>query len=130
MSIKFNAESKVSYLLVSCEGTYEKLSVMDAYRGILRTAADLNLSKILVDFRKVKGDMSVLDRFTTSEFAAGLCLEYITTIRFKIAMVGEEPPIDPKRFGETVARNRGVNVFVTTKLAEAHSWLEVESKSN
>ena len=130
MSISFSIESKVSYLHVSCAGTYDRLSVMDMYQQILRTAADQNLSRILIDCRKVKGDISVLERYITSTYGAELCLKYITTIRFKISMVGEEPPLDPERFGETVARNRGVDVLVTTELEEAYNWLGIEPTSN
>jgi hypothetical protein len=130
MSISFNIESKLSYLLVSCAGTYDGLSALDIYQQIFRTAADQSLSRILIDCRKVKGDISVLERYITSKYVAELCLKYITTIRFKISLVGEEPPVDPERFGETVARNRGVDVLVTTDLAEAYSWLGIESTSD
>jgi hypothetical protein len=42
-----------------------------------------------------------------------------------VAYVGDEPLIDPARFGETVAVNRGALIKVTTDLNEAFAWLGV-----
>jgi hypothetical protein len=55
----------------------------------------------------------------------------LEAIRFKglglskiaIAFYGIEPIIDPDRFGEIVARNRGLNVIVTTETEEATQFL-------
>jgi hypothetical protein len=44
----------------------------------------------------------------------------------RMAIVGSEPLIDRERFGEIVARNRGVPLKVTTDLDEALRWLELD----
>jgi hypothetical protein len=41
-------------------------------------------------------------------------------------MLGAEAHIDLRRFGETVAANRGVKVHASTDRAEALAWLGVE----
>jgi len=40
-----------------------------------------------------------------------------------VAFVGSESFIDPRRFGESVARNRGLNLRVFTDMDEALKWL-------
>jgi hypothetical protein len=44
----------------------------------------------------------------------------------RLAVLGSEEIIDPQRFGESVARNRGMESKVTTDPAEAAAWLEVD----
>ena len=48
----------------------------------------------------------------------------------KITFVMEKSMMDPKKFGETVARNRGLRGLVTDNMQEALQWLEEESDSN
>ena len=43
-----------------------------------------------------------------------------------VAFVGSESFIDPRRFGESVARNRGLNLRVFTDLDEAEAWLRAK----
>jgi len=51
-------------------------------------------------------------------------LKKIPSCRY--AIVGNHPLVDPKRFGETVAVNRGVNVRAFTEMKQALAWLEME----
>jgi len=44
-------------------------------------------------------------------------------IGMPIAFVGSEAFVDPRRFGEAVARNRGLNLRVFTDMNEALVWL-------
>ena len=48
----------------------------------------------------------------------------VSHIRF--AYLGNYPMIDPNKFGETVAVNRGLTLKATTDLKEALDWLLVE----
>jgi hypothetical protein len=43
----------------------------------------------------------------------------------QVAVYGRQPLIDPSRFGETVALNRGAKVKVSERLDEALAWLGV-----
>ncbi len=46
----------------------------------------------------------------------------------RIALLGYAPVIDPGRLGETVARNRGLQVRATSDEAEAFAWLGVDDE--
>jgi hypothetical protein len=44
-----------------------------------------------------------------------------------LAFLGKEPIVDPARFGEVVARNRGVNARAFTNEVEARAWLREQT---
>jgi len=58
------------------------------------------------------------------KYVSELYLTYGGKIR--MAIVGSEPYIDPDRFGETVATNRGGDVGVFTSMTDALAWLDVK----
>ena len=66
---------------------------------------------------------TTLERFNLGEYVAEICLQFVRPVR--IALAAEIPIVDPERFGETVARNRGTNGKVFTDLEEAKAWLKV-----
>ena len=63
-----------------------------------------------------------MDRYDAGVRGAELQREIGRGIAF--AVVGNEPMIDPKRFAETVGKNRGANVRVFTDIDEAVDWIE------
>jgi len=74
----------------------------------------------------VTWDLTPSDRFNYAKSVADAALSLprrgaATIPRF--AYVLSEAVIDPERFGETVARNRGMPVKVFTDLDAALSWL-------
>lgn len=85
--------------------------------------------KVLLDVRSVTGAISAMDRFQFSEAFSGKYFDEkkagkISHARF--AIIGNYPIIDPNRFGETVAVNRGMTLKVSTDMAEAMDWLLVK----
>jgi hypothetical protein len=85
------------------------------------TAARRDLTRILVDVRDLVGNPTVSDRYDIGTFVATRCAERHFGIR--IAFVGEEPLIDPARFGELVVRNRFAKGRVFSELHDALEWL-------
>jgi hypothetical protein len=87
------------------------------------------LQKVLVDFRQVKGEPKVIERFLHAVFIASEMDRFAgagVSRATRFAYLGTEPMIDRGRFGETVAVNRGINVKVTDSMEEALRWLENE----
>jgi len=79
---------------------------------------------MLVDLREMTGGrMSDMDRYDTGVLAAR------HSVGVPIAMVASETLVDPRRFGELVARNRGLNVRVFTNMDEATAWLRSFTKA-
>ena len=87
---------------------------------IPKLARSTGIFKILVDDRKISDSISTMERFKygaqIAEHFAGL----------KIAGVMKKPLLDPQRFGETVAVNRGGYIRVFETMEEASDWLGVD----
>ncbi len=74
---------------------------------------------ILLDARAVSGNPSVTERFLLATHVAGLRIH----LGVPLAIVAHEPLVHPRRFGQVVARARGLDVGVFTDLDEATGWL-------
>lgn len=71
-----------------------------------------------------------MHRFSYADFAAEELHAFSsrgTLSGIRLAYVGKVPVIDPSRFGETVAGNRGVDVKVFDSVDDALRWLEISS---
>jgi hypothetical protein len=120
-SISINSDQH--FLRVTVEGWFSLQNAIE----ILTTAIDHALlhekKSLLIDVNKLTGSISLTDRFRFSETITGYYIQHALGKIGKIAVVGQEPIVDPNRFGETVARNRGLNVFVFTDTEQAIQWL-------
>ena len=70
---------------------------------------------MLPDVRGVGGEVSTPDRFDLGVASA--------RIPARAALIALPNMIDPERFGETVARNRGADARIFASEAEAVAWL-------
>jgi hypothetical protein len=112
-----------------------EFSLEEAKRNFLEMmeAVALHKSKrVLVDGQTITGNPRAIERFYYGEFSADVVVQHQTrtgsgSIRF--AYVLKEPVLDPKKFGETVAANRGMLIKVFDNLEEALEWLSTPSAS-
>jgi hypothetical protein len=67
----------------------------------------------------------MVDRYALAEFLAQEVVSYIIAgkILQRLAILGREPLVDPNRFGELVARNRGVQTKTVEQMEDAEKWL-------
>jgi hypothetical protein len=120
-------------LRVDATGDFSFEEAKRTFLEMMEAIALHRTTRVLVDGRTVKGNPEIMERFYYSEFAAQTVLQYQTrsalrTPRF--AFVLREPVLDPGRFGETVAVNRGMLLKVCDNLEEALAWLSIPSASN
>ena len=74
-------------------------------------------TEVLLDASVIQEKLSVLRRLQ-------MIMAFVTNLRgFRVAGVLSETSVDPKRLGETMARNRGANVKAFTSVDEAMAWL-------
>jgi hypothetical protein len=120
-----HVEQKAGYLLIAVTGTCDLESARDAARRSIGLFESRKQSKGLVDCRTVSGTLSTVERYDLAVYLAELHARYAVEhgAPLQIACVGSEPLIDPSRFGETVALNRGAQLKVTTDMGEAQAWL-------
>ncbi len=129
MGLDYKIEPQIGYLLMTCEGYFEPSLIGQFSDQVIEACKKYQPSNFLVDFRKVEGEMSTMDRYNLSVTASKKYIDEKLTGKIpscRFAFVGNHPLVDPKRFGETVAVNRGLNVKAFTDIKEALAWLEVK----
>ena len=127
MLIRVTAEPRFVRATVSGDFTLEEAE--RTFREALDVVALHKTDKVLFDGREVSGEPTIIQRFYYSEFAARTVARYAADSGNpwpQFAYVLEKPVLDPNRFGEKVARNRGMNIKVFDNLEEAFAWLELE----
>jgi hypothetical protein len=128
MNLSFHAEPKRGYVLFTVAGRADLPSAKRCLQRIVAECGRLRISKALIDLRGVKGRVSLADRYDYSVHGAHLHRKHETAYKktLQVAYVGNDGLIDPGRFGELVARNRGAMVKATTEMSEGLAWLGVE----
>lgn len=122
MQIKEIVERE-GYAYCHCIGNYDIEDFLEICDEGIRFSILKNKKSLLVNALEVTGGpLSALQRFELGEKAA--IAQRNHPMMVKVAIVGTEPLIDPKRFGETVARNRGAVGRAFTDISEAIGWLE------
>ena len=120
---QFETEAKPGYLLVRCRELSMPASLVDVCEEAAVIASSKGHKALLVDIRGVQlatGMPSTMDRYGIGARLAELTLKH----RLRIALVGDEPLIDPRRFGEIVFHNRAGNGRVFTDIDQARVWLD------
>jgi hypothetical protein len=124
MILKILPESGV--LRVIAAGEFSLEEARRTFLEILDAVAQQKAEKILFDGRELKGDPETMERFFYGEFAAQAVAKYTRQYGAprapQFAYVLQEPVLDPRRFGETVAVNRGMRVKVFDNLDDALVW--------
>lgn len=103
--------------------------IKNAYNDVVNQARRNNIYKILVDCRDFSGKISILDRFLLAVFfvkeSSKLPARRLRPL--KTTFVLSKSLIDTRKFGETVASNRGLYGLVTDDIEEALDWLEKDT---
>ena len=106
-----------------------EFSLDEAKRIFVEMMAAVSLHKtkrLLFDGRTLTGNPQTMERFYYAEFAAATVAQFkrrgASATRF--AYLLKEPVLDPDRFGENVAANRGMLVKAFDNPHEALEWLE------
>jgi hypothetical protein len=119
--MQIQIEPKAAYLYVHVEGPFELFQAKEFHQRILDMSSAHGLSRILIDSRQLKGNISTMDRFEAGSFSE------IKPSKLQTAIVASEEHILPDKFYENVTNNRGINTKVTSNINEALDWLKVKS---
>lgn len=118
MSIQIDIELKRDWLLARFMGTGDVEQLTGHYPKIANECVAAKAKRLLVDFTQVQLPVSTLDRFDMGQRAV-----IFAELGIKIAAVATKDQIDPERFGELVAKNRGVNIRAFIDMRAAEEWL-------
>jgi hypothetical protein len=113
---------------VRIEGPFDFQSSISVNDAILGSIEKYQAATAFVDFRKVTGDLAPMERFHYAEDFAKKYLELFRSGRIKrpqLVFLGNYPQLDPHRFDETVAVNRGVPIRSTEDPKDVWEWLGI-----
>src|ERR1044072_1078919 len=123
ISLQVDAEHQLLRAIYS--GEFSLARAEQTFEEILEALVENKLRKVLVDGRQVVGEPEPLERFYYGKYAADAVNLTINRMRIEVprfAYVLKEPVLDPKRFGETVAVNRGMRVKTFEDIKQAEWW--------
>jgi hypothetical protein len=119
-------------LNVTATGEFSLEEAERTFLEILDAVAQHKTEKILFDGRKLTGEPEYIERFFYGKFVADMVARFRRrgVVRApQFAYVLQEPVLDPRRFGETVAVNRGMWVKAFDNLDGALGWLRLAPTS-
>jgi len=130
MTLTVDLESRKHYLRATVSGAYSLRTAQDAYDRAVKTALASGHTRVLIDASQMTGAPTQDERYMLGVFVAGeqrLLAARTPPLEVQVAVFGHRPLIDPDRFAETVALNRGAKVKVSERLDEALAWLGVSA---
>ena len=131
----YTIEVRKSYIYVKISGQISLTNpsgwrkIKSARLNVVDSIKKNNIYKLLIDCRDLSVKLSMINRFLIANFFVEENLKLIAgqSPLIKITFVGNRSLIDPGKFGETVARNRGLHGLVTDNMQEALQWLEQDT---
>ena len=125
--LHFDVEPRVGYLYVTLTGELKLDSAQASFRDMLAIAARHRQPKILIDCSRLHGEWTPADRHAFGAFLATEVQR--TAAQFpslpRVAIYAVAPLMDPNRYTQTVANNRGAAVRASDSMHELVSWLGV-----
>ncbi|MBM4029921.1 MAG: hypothetical protein FJ280_31655 [Planctomycetes bacterium] len=124
MKVEIYPES--DFLRTDVSGKFSLKEAKRTFLEILDAVTRYKVNKVLFDGRRIVGNPQTMERFYYGEFVAEAWRGALPLVP-KFAYVLEYPVLDPARFGETVAVNRGMIVKAFDNLDDALGWLGISS---
>lgn len=131
MSLSQEIKVYNDYMVVVLSGQFSIAEALVLAKEMFEVGAQHKITKGLVDIRRMTGLPKTLERFQYAQFLAdeGLAQKNQGHPVVRLAYLGYAPTLDPTRFGEHVANNRGAMVRSFFDEQEAQAWLEIDDKS-
>lgn len=126
MKLTISIES--GFIVARASGEFSLAEAKRIFLELLDTTEKHGLQKILFDGREITREPTDMERFGYAEYAAksvAVFMQCNRGINLKFAYVLLPPVLDLRKFGETVALNRGMLVKSFDNLDDAYQWLGV-----
>lgn len=118
MNIQLQIEQMPGYLATRFIGPCTVEAVWEKFELIAEHCKRASNDKLLIDFTEAQVNIHLADRYYLGERS-----QIFARHGLKVATVATREQIDPQKFGELVARNRGVNLHTFINVHEAEEWL-------
>jgi hypothetical protein len=120
MGLEVQMEEMSGHLAATFIGSAGRVAeeVWRQFESIAEHCKRTKKDKVLIDTRRADGKVSFVERFLLGERT-----QIFACYGLKVVFVDRHERIDPQKFGELVARNRGVNVRIFSDFQVAEEWL-------
>jgi len=108
-----------TYIRIVFTAEFSEAAGKQCVDAMVETCRQLQVSKALLDCRKMTGAIKILESFNVVTYGGKM-----RGLLSKLALVGREDQMLPDNFVENVAVNRGINLRLFTDLEEAIDWLK------
>ncbi len=128
MGMILEIRSTRQVLQAEAKGRFSLKEANRTYVDMLEAIAQNKARKVFFDGRALTGEPKFIERFYYGKFAADEVFKLLHRRACPVpqfAYVLKEPLLDPQKFGETVAQNRGMNVRTFDNLEDALVWLGI-----
>ena len=125
--LHFDIEPRVGYLYVAATGQLDVAGAETALAEMFGAAARAHQSRILLVCSRLLGPWGPDERYAVGSFIAAEMERRANQFpeRPRLAIYAIAPLMDPNRYTQTVATNRGALVRSSDSLQELLSWLGV-----
>jgi len=125
--LHFDIEPRVGYFYVTASGELEVARAEAALAGMFAAAAQARQPRILLDCSRLAGTWGADERYAIGSFIATEMERRASQFptRPQLAIYAIAPLMDPNRYTQIVATNRGAQVRASDSLQELLSWLGV-----
>ncbi|HET7362885.1 MAG TPA: hypothetical protein VFJ70_04845 [Burkholderiales bacterium] len=125
--LNFDVEPRVGYLYVTATGRLEIADAERALAEMFSIAARAHQPRMLLDCSRLAAEWGSDERYTVGSFIAAEMERRASQFpqRPRLAIYAVAPLMDPNRYTQTVATNRGALVRSSDSLQELLSWLGV-----
>ena len=129
MSLDVKIENKGSYIVATITGDFDLDEALEMFKEISKAASEKNVSKILIDYRRMTSHPSYMDELIYAETVAKFWRDFIHSSKDKnpkLAYVGKQI-LDSDKTGVLVAENRGAfNFELFQDMSKAEEWLKTD----
>lgn len=128
MNLRYEIREEPGHTRLDVAGEYEAGAAIKILQAGIEAALAQGHKKLLVDARQVRGNPKTMQRFELGESIARFYHDKRGPDFLRAAIVANEPVVDPERFGQLVANNRGLPLKVTTDFDEALRFLDLATQ--
>lgn len=114
-----------SFLLVEFFGKFSVEAGKQCVDRMAEACMKYDRFKVLLDCRRMTGDMPMMDRFQVAEYGATKRQQLQ-----QLALLASKDVVRPDNYVENVAVNRGMNMKIFTDFDIAVWWLSQSTTSN
>ena len=128
MALEYKAVQHTDYFEIIVFGDYNLKEATNNYPLLISACRQTGISKILIDYREIKGVILATQKTLFSYSNLELYRNHLATggQEIQTAFVGSPPLVSTFEPGIELAKNNGLAVEIFTEIDKATIWLGVE----